>query len=89
MSFLLYERRTYAACQVLKSDSIRVDGDLDQCLAKMRRAGLGELAAAVRLAGFVDDRVEPGQPRDLIGAVKAARLADLGEQVRGEDRAGP
>ncbi len=69
--------------------AIRVHGDFDRRPPKVRRAGLGELAAAARLARLVDDRVEPGQPRDLIAAAEAARLADLGEQVACEDRPDP
>jgi hypothetical protein len=53
----------------------------------MRRASLGELAATARLARLLDDRVEPGQAGDLVGATESARLTDLGEQVAGEDRA--
>jgi len=37
------------------------------------------VAAAAALARLVDDRVEAGEPCDLLGAAKAARLADLGE----------
>jgi hypothetical protein len=33
--------------------------------------------------------VEPGQPGDLDGAAEAAGLADLGQQVTGEDGADP
>src|SRR5438034_1194461 len=55
----------------------------------MRRAGLREMAAPARLARLVDDRVEPGKPRDLLGATETACVADLGEQVTGEDRADP
>jgi hypothetical protein len=47
------------------------------------------MAATARLARLVDDRVEPGQAGDLLGAAEAARLADLGEQMAGEDRADP
>jgi hypothetical protein len=60
---------------------------LDQCPAKVRGAGLGELAAPARLAGFLDDRIQAGQPCDLAGAAEAARLADLREQM--EARIGP
>ena len=45
-----------------------MDGRLDQGPAELRRAGLGEMAAAACLACFVDDRVEPGQAGDLLGA---------------------
>src|SRR6266540_7190528 len=69
--------------------AVRVHGGLDQRPAQVRRAGLGEVAAAARLAGLVDDRVEAGQAGDLLGAAEAARLADLGEQVAGEDRTDP
>src|SRR6266511_3654573 len=55
----------------------------------MRRAGLGEVAAAAALARFDDDGVEAGQAGDLLGAAEAAGLADLGEQVAGQDRADP
>src|SRR6266511_876263 len=47
------------------------------------------MATAPRLARFVDDRVEASQPGDLLGAAEAGRLADLGEQVTGEDRPDP
>ncbi len=47
---------------------------------------LSEPAAAFRLAGFVDDRVEAGSAHGLAGAVEACALAELGEQVTGEDR---
>src|SRR6266540_3652045 len=68
---------------------VRVHGRLHECPAQVRRAGLGEMATAPRLSRFVDDRVEPGQPRDLLGAAEAACLADLGEQVAGQDRPDP
>jgi hypothetical protein len=47
------------------------------------------VAAAAALARLVDDRVEAGQPGDLLGAAEAARLADLGEQVSGQNRPDP
>jgi hypothetical protein len=46
------------------------------------------VAAAAALARLVDDRVEAGQAGDLLGTLEATGLADLGEQVAGEDRAG-
>ncbi len=52
----------------------------------MRRASLGKLATTTRLARFLDDRIQAGEPRDLFGTAEAARLPDLGEQVTGEDR---
>src|SRR5712692_121869 len=55
----------------------------------MPGARFGEVAAAAALTRFFDDRVEAGQPGDLLGAAEAARLADLGEQVAGEDRPDP
>ncbi len=67
----------------------RVHGGFDERPAQMRRAGLGQLAAAASLAGFVDDRVEAGRAGDLLGAAEATGLADLGQQVAGEDRADP
>src|SRR5436190_15429598 len=68
---------------------VRVHGSLDERPTQMRRAGLREMAAPARLARLVDDRVEPGKPRDLLGATETACVADLGEQVTGEDRADP
>ncbi len=55
----------------------------------MGGAGLGEVAAAAALARLVDNRVEAGQPGDLLGVAEAARLADLGQQVAGQDRPDP
>src|SRR6266487_1156032 len=74
------EREVGGGCAVL------VHGGFDERPAQMRRAGLGQVAAAARLTGLVDDGVEAGQAADLLGALEARRLADLGEQVAGEDR---
>jgi hypothetical protein len=54
---------------------MRVHGGFDEGPAKMRRTGLGEVAAAARLARLLDDRVEPGQAGDLLGASSAAITA--------------
>src|SRR5207302_5221342 len=64
---------------------VRVHGRLHERPAQVRRAGLGEMAAAAGLARLLNDRVETGQPGDLLRAAEAARLADLGEQVAGQD----
>ena len=45
---------------------------------------LGELAAAVALPRFEHDRVEPGDTDERTGAAEAAGIADLREQVAGE-----
>src|SRR6266536_217644 len=69
--------------------SVRVHCGFDERPAQMRGARLGEVAAAAALTRLIDDRVEAGQPGDLLGAAEAARLADLGERVAGEDRSDP
>jgi hypothetical protein len=53
----------------------------------VRRALLREPAAALRVGGLDDDGVEPGDADDLIGATEAARFADLGEEMTGDDGA--
>jgi len=62
---------------------------LDQRPAQLRRAGLGEVAAAAALARLLNDRVEAGQPGDLLGAAEAASLADLDQETAGQDRPDP
>jgi hypothetical protein len=47
---------------------------------------LGQLAATPRLARLVDDGIEAGRAHRLTGAPEAGRLAELGEQMAGEDR---
>jgi predicted ATPase len=52
---------------------------------------LGPTAEADRLAAyrFLDDRVEPGEAGDLLGAAEPTRLTDLSEQMASEDRPDP
>jgi hypothetical protein len=66
--------------------TLRMLGCFDQSPAQRRRAVLGQPAAAPRLAGLVDDRIEAGRAHRLTGAAEARCLAELGEQVTGEDR---
>jgi len=66
--------------------SAGVLGCFDERPAKLGGAGLGEAAASLVVGRFDHDRVEPGGAHELAGAPEAARVADLGEQVAGEDR---
>jgi hypothetical protein len=68
---------------------VRVHGGFDQRPAQVRRSGLRKMTAPTALARLVDDRIEAGQAGDLVGAAEAACLADLGEQVAGQDRPDP
>src|SRR5207245_1776097 len=49
------------------------------------RSGRRRVASFV-VGRFDHDRVEPGRTNELAGASEAACVADLGEQVAGEDR---
>ena len=64
-------------------------GRFDQRPAEYGCAVLGEVAAASRFAGLLDDRIETGGADRLSCAPEAGRFAELGEQVTGEDRAYP
>src|SRR5207247_9754717 len=61
-------------------------GCFDERPTELGRAGLGEPAAALVVGRFDHDGVEAGGADELAGASEAARVADLGEQVAGEDR---
>jgi hypothetical protein len=73
----------------LKPDDRGVLGGLDQRPPQVWRALLGEIAASLRLRRVEYDRVEAGNPHDLVSTAEAARGADLGEQMTGDDRADP
>src|SRR2546425_195484 len=51
------------------------------------RSGRRRVAAALAVGGLDHDGVEAGGADELAGAAEASRVADLGQQVAGEDRA--
>jgi hypothetical protein len=61
-------------------------GGLDQRPPQLRGALLGQAAAALAVGRFRDGGVKAGDAHDLAGATKAAAVADLGEDVRGQHR---
>jgi hypothetical protein len=69
--------------------SMGVYGGFHERPTQMRRAGLRELAPAAALTRLLDHRVEAGETGDLLGTAEATRLADLGQQVAGEDGSDP
>jgi hypothetical protein len=73
-------------CTVGAVRARRMLGCFDQRPTECGCAVLGQPAAAPRLARLVDDRIEAGGADCLTGASEAGRLAELGEQVTGEDR---
>src|SRR5436305_1975586 len=62
-------------------------GALDQQLPQQRRAAPRDAAAAVRLARLVLARHQAGVGRDLLAAVEAARLVQVGDDGLGGARA--
>ncbi len=72
--------------QVGAAAAAGVLGGFDESPPKLRGAGLAEAAAPPVVCRFDHDRVEPGGTDELAGPPEAARVADLGEQMAGEDR---
>jgi hypothetical protein len=66
--------------------TVAVVGGLDQRPPEMPRSLLGKPAAALALGRFDHTRVKSTRAHQLPRPVEAARLADLGEPVAGEDR---
>jgi hypothetical protein len=66
---------------------VAVVGGLDQRPPEMPRSLLGETAAPLAVGRFDHARVKPTGAQQLPRPGEAARLADLGEQLAGEDRA--
>ena len=66
--------------------ALGVLGRFDQRPTERGCAVLGEVTAASGVARLVDDRIEAGGADRLSCAPEAGCLAELGEQVTGEDR---
>ena len=64
-----------------------VVGRLDQRPTQMPRSLLGEATTAPTISRFLDGRVKPAGAHKLPRPPEAAGVADLGEQMAGEDRA--
>jgi len=96
MSILALAARKLAECLPARTPSLSPGGRTSPQRRRRARSGRGGLprraasrrtAAPACLARLLNDRVESGQTRDLLGATEAARLADLGKQIAGQDRA--